>query len=290
VAQAIRIGSRIREKGFTTYVAGEDECWSACALAWLAGVPRYMSPTASVGFHAAYDKSGDPHGLTNAVVGAYISRIGLPIEAVICATIAGPQEMMRLTPEMAEKCGISVRLVRPPPPAQASTLPPPIVPPATQMSPAPPIPVEPTPSLEERARRFVDAIFDVRKFKDQTALDWLHGRYNGSVKYSGKERTREEVIAAIERFFNRWPERAHNPIPDSIFVECKTSSNCVVSGLVDFWVRSGDRVMPDGHHLHTGCPSPATRTLLTVKMGQYFGALRSRKLRKRGFASLALKS
>ena len=46
VVAGIQIGESIRLKGFTTVVAGTARCASACAIAWLGGTPRLMSPQA----------------------------------------------------------------------------------------------------------------------------------------------------------------------------------------------------------------------------------------------------
>ena len=54
VIAGIQIGENIRLKGFTTVVAGNGRCASACAIAWLGGAPRLMSAEAKIGFHAAY--------------------------------------------------------------------------------------------------------------------------------------------------------------------------------------------------------------------------------------------
>src|SRR5262249_43993414 len=229
--EAMRIGLRIREKAFATFVASDDQCWSGCALAWLAGVPRAMSTTAHIGFHAAYDKDGNPGGLGNAMVGHYITRIGLPTEAVICATMAKPQDMFRLTPEWAEKCGIPVALVPPEPSAP-------------QARPTEPraVPAESTP-LEDQARRFADSILDADRLNDQAALDWFLSRYSDTVKYYGSLSTRQEVIARIRQYYSRWPERGYKLIPESLTVGCNpATSKCVVSGLLDFQARGRDRV------------------------------------------------
>jgi hypothetical protein len=80
----LEIGESIRLKAFTTFVPENARCASACALAWLGGVQRYMAPGAQIGFHAAYNaKSGQETGVGNALVGAYLNKIGLPYEAVI---------------------------------------------------------------------------------------------------------------------------------------------------------------------------------------------------------------
>src|SRR5215471_10979984 len=82
---AIKIGEMIRTKGYTTYV--REYCASACTLIWLAGQQRHMAPAALIGLHAAYDaSSGVMSGSANALAGAYLSKIGLPYEAVMYAT------------------------------------------------------------------------------------------------------------------------------------------------------------------------------------------------------------
>jgi hypothetical protein len=105
----IQIGESIRLKGFTTVVAGNAYCASACAIAWLGGTPRLMSAEARVGFHAAYSsETGQETGVGNASVGAYLNKIGLPYSAVIYITRAAPYSMTWLSIADAEKQGIDV--------------------------------------------------------------------------------------------------------------------------------------------------------------------------------------
>jgi hypothetical protein len=54
VVPALEIGRAIRLKAFTTVVASNSLCASACALTWLAGTHRFMSANSHIGFHAAY--------------------------------------------------------------------------------------------------------------------------------------------------------------------------------------------------------------------------------------------
>lgn len=130
---------------------------------------------------------------------------GLPNRAIIYLSETPPNSIRWLTKNDADNVGIdvvwlgrdefpSIWMARPTSPqAQPQQLPPP------QAGPAPPIAAEPTPSLEERARRFVDAIFGAR---NQAALDWLHVRYRDTTRYYGKERTRQEVTTDLEEFSN----------------------------------------------------------------------------------------
>jgi hypothetical protein len=112
VVAGIQIGESIRLKGFTTTVAGNSRCASACALAWLGGARRLMSAGARIGFHAAYNKnSGQETGVGNALIGAYLNKIGLPYSAVIYITQAAPASMTWLSIADAKKQGIDVEPV-----------------------------------------------------------------------------------------------------------------------------------------------------------------------------------
>jgi hypothetical protein len=110
----IAIGESIRLKGFVTFLPPNTTCASSCALAWLGGSRRFLSPTSRLGFHAAYQMDGTAAretGIGNAVVGAYLTRIGLPVSAVIYITKASPETMTWLTPADAQKVGIEFSFI-----------------------------------------------------------------------------------------------------------------------------------------------------------------------------------
>jgi hypothetical protein len=107
---AMRIGEFVRLKGWGTFVA--TECDSACAAIWLAGHPRMMSPTAKIGFHAA-SVAGQENGASNALYGAYMSRLGLDYDAVDWATTAGPRDISYLSPAKAKELRIDVDVIDP---------------------------------------------------------------------------------------------------------------------------------------------------------------------------------
>ncbi len=109
----LSIGKQIRGKSYATLV-GRKLCASACALAWLGGVHRYMMPGASVGFHAAYTDNGTyvrESGLANALVGSYLAKLGLRDEAIIYITSAPPQYLNWLDVEAARNLGIDVLII-----------------------------------------------------------------------------------------------------------------------------------------------------------------------------------
>lgn len=108
----VRIGEAIRRKGFSTFVPDGRRCASACAVAWLGGVERFIGADASIGFHGAYDvASGTETGVGNAMVGAYLTKIGLPYEAVIYITQTASNEMTWLNMSDVAQRGIRVALL-----------------------------------------------------------------------------------------------------------------------------------------------------------------------------------
>ena len=107
----LRIGEAIRRKRFSTIVPDGRRCASACALAWLGGVERFIGTSGKISFHAAYDAASDESGVGTAVVDAYLSKIGLPYEAVIYITQTASNEMTWLNMSDAAQRGIRVTLL-----------------------------------------------------------------------------------------------------------------------------------------------------------------------------------
>ena len=110
ILPALEIGLEAKERNFATAVPTDGLCASACALIWLAGIPRYAAETASIGFHAAYLVEGGKMkevGSANALVGAYLNEIGLSQNAIVFVTSAPPEGMEWLTPEKGGVVGIA---------------------------------------------------------------------------------------------------------------------------------------------------------------------------------------
>ena len=108
----LRIGEAIRRKKFSTIVPDGRRCASACALAWLGGVERFIGSDGRIRFHAASDSASDREsGITNTVVGTYLAKVGLPFEAVTYITQVAPNEMMWLNMSDVAERGIRVTLL-----------------------------------------------------------------------------------------------------------------------------------------------------------------------------------
>jgi hypothetical protein len=129
----IQIGETIRLKDFKTVVPAGMRCASACAMAWLGGSQRFMEPGAQIGLHSADNaKSGQGTGVANALLGAYLTRVGLPYSAVVYITQSAPESITWLSIADAKRLGIEVSplnsAARVDSPAQASARKPPASP------------------------------------------------------------------------------------------------------------------------------------------------------------------
>jgi len=114
ITAALNIGEIIRSKGLETIAA--RLCASACALAWLAGSSKSVFPDTRVGFHAAYNmQTKQELGATNALIGAYLTKLGYSYAAVKFFTEAPPNGMQWLTPATARQYGIEVNIYKSPP-------------------------------------------------------------------------------------------------------------------------------------------------------------------------------
>ena len=112
VNEALDIGAQVQEHRFATMVSSQTECYSACALIWLAGPRRYISPDSVIGVHAAFRTSdndtAEEFGVANARIGAFLNMIGLPLDAITYITTAPPDATLPITPAIARTLGIEV--------------------------------------------------------------------------------------------------------------------------------------------------------------------------------------
>lgn len=105
------IGSLVRMRGYGTAVPDGQSCYSACALTWLGGTKRIVGTDGHVSFHAAYvleNGSARESGVANALVGAYLSKLGLKENAVVFLTSAPPDDFNELDAEWSENLGIEM--------------------------------------------------------------------------------------------------------------------------------------------------------------------------------------
>jgi hypothetical protein len=238
----IRIGMMIRVRNFTSVVPDASQCASACAVAWLGGVHRFLGQGAKVGFHAAYvqQKTGTTaeSGPGNAVLGAYLDQIGLPEDAIVYITQASPNSMKWLSMEEAAQHGIDVALlpppetIQPPGPNSPNTVPSVVasIPSAVASQEQP----QPQTSLAGRATALVFSLAARWSEANGETLRALDNLYVDKVFYHGKMTPRQAVLAEKRVFAERWPQRTYKIRPHSVTVSCNASTEiCRVQGVMD---------------------------------------------------------
>ena len=110
VQAALAIGALVRREGLRTVVPARAVCASACGLVWLAGTPRAMGEESHVGLHAAYLRRNGisvETGAANALIGAYLDRLGFDDRAIVYLTGAAPDEMTWILAADRQRYGIA---------------------------------------------------------------------------------------------------------------------------------------------------------------------------------------
>jgi len=113
VLDAISIGQQIAEAEWDTVVGENSTCASACGLIWLAGKRRFVAENARIGFHAVYYT--DSRQITsngNAIVGAYLSKLGFGLKTISYVTSMPPDQMDWLSSAKAKEYDIAVQVLK----------------------------------------------------------------------------------------------------------------------------------------------------------------------------------
>jgi hypothetical protein len=118
--EGMQIGEAIRGRpaepiGMITIVLDGNRCASACALVFAGGHIREMQAHALLGAHAVYVTGTDgvsrETGQGNALVGAYLTKLGYSYQTVAAMTSAAPDGMTWLNPGEARQIGLGVLTV-----------------------------------------------------------------------------------------------------------------------------------------------------------------------------------
>jgi hypothetical protein len=109
----LNIGLRIKAMNWHTSVRSGAKCASMCGMIWLAGMHRWVGPSAHIGFHGVYytdNGQATPGG--NAVCGAYLRDLGLSFVAIRFLMEAPADGMTWLTSEKAKQYGIEAQVMK----------------------------------------------------------------------------------------------------------------------------------------------------------------------------------
>jgi hypothetical protein len=110
----MQLGRLIREQGASTHIIDgrtlfPGECYSACALAFLGGVHRFVDNGARYGVHRASlpaDRATGERDLASQLstaIGSYVREMGIDARLLILWTSAAPGEMYVLSPREARE-------------------------------------------------------------------------------------------------------------------------------------------------------------------------------------------
>jgi hypothetical protein len=233
LSAGLRIGKLIHLKKFSTAVPDGVGCASACAIAWLGGIVRYMGRTALVGFHAAYridNGRATETGVGNALVGAYLNELGLSEEAIVYVTSKPPNDIAWLSIDAARQLGISTTIL---PPVQAvqpknPVLPPPLPQPAAARP-------KQKASLDEVARTFATTYFVHWSESNTDALRYFGSVYGKRINFFDTPISREVLLGEKRKYAERWPERIYTAYPATIKTSCDpAASKCTITGQVEW--------------------------------------------------------
>jgi hypothetical protein len=241
ILAALAIGEMIHESGYATIVPDDQICASACGLIWLGGTSRYVSETAKIGFHAAYVESGaarSESGVANAMVGAYLTRIGLSYKAIAFLTSAPPEDIQWLHPDEARSIGIDFDTVAAQPSSAAWSAPSRTKPPVAVGTTLVPQSEITASAAEERAAKLVRSWYAMWSSMG-TDTSALQHYYGDTIQYYGGTVLKAKVLLEKQRFAVRWPIRAYTVRADSLTVSCP--STCSVTGVIDWNVSSPER-------------------------------------------------
>jgi len=115
----INIARRIKKYGWNT--GAHKLCASVCAVMWLSGEQRFYLRESRIGFHGVYrqlidKRTGRP--ISNhvssggsALLGAYLSELGLSAEAIEAFAAPGPNEMYWLETKKLKQLGITAERI-----------------------------------------------------------------------------------------------------------------------------------------------------------------------------------
>jgi hypothetical protein len=106
LAEALAIGRVIRLRQYGTAVDSGNICHSACPLIWLAGSPRQLAATASLGFHSAWTVGGERSTEGNRRIDEYLAELRIPSRLRVWMTTADPRTMGMMTRSDAERWGL----------------------------------------------------------------------------------------------------------------------------------------------------------------------------------------
>jgi len=227
ILESMMIGEAIHARHFATGIPNDVTCASACGLIWLAGTPRYIGSTGKVGFHAAYvvkEGVASEAGSGNALIGAYLTKLGLSYGAIFYITSAAPDDMTWLHPADAKRIGIEAITV------EKKTDDTSAPPKAAQLPDGSP--------LEQKVMGLIVSYYALWS-RGGTDVEALAQYYRDSVVFYGAVTPLAKLMDEKRKFSVRWPVRKYTVRTNTLFAKC--SDVCSITGVVEWDVASIER-------------------------------------------------
>jgi hypothetical protein len=166
-------------------------------------------------------------GPGNAIVGAYLNKLGLSYEAAVYMTTASPTNMQWLKSDDAKRLGIAADMLN-------------------DHNRDASISVE-KPDSQSNLRS--EAITFVMKFFNQWSVlpegelvSALALEYADNVEYNGTRKTAGDVLADEQKALKRWPMQTYRVRSESIIANCvERMLECMATGMVDWVAKSPER-------------------------------------------------
>jgi hypothetical protein len=101
LAESVKLVDVVRRARLATAVTEGSICTSACFLIFAAGTDKYVSYSAQIGVHVAYDQSGQETIQSSAAtlsMARLLKELGVPASIIGKMVVTGPQEIVWLTP------------------------------------------------------------------------------------------------------------------------------------------------------------------------------------------------
>jgi hypothetical protein len=108
----LAIAKLIFDRGLSTMVTGS--CHSVCAVMFLAGRDRFITPTATLSVHSAYKQLGDwvvEDSIVNATVAWFIGHMGYPLPLARLWVSTPSDRMAPITVEMNDKLKLGFTVI-----------------------------------------------------------------------------------------------------------------------------------------------------------------------------------
>lgn len=215
VTNALIVAGRIHSLGIRTLIPADSECYSACALIFLAGKHRVAE--GELGVHQITSASADLQTgqTTISDILDVLSDFDVPSELLVNMFRTPPDQMYILSEDEKRRYAFLEYAASPNSPSNQE-------------------------NLESMALKFMMEYNSVWSLQNQEALARVGDFYADEVNFYGKRISRQAVEREKADFALRWPLRKYSVQGETLVAACN-GTTCSVSGNVEWYAHSDAR-------------------------------------------------